>query len=227
MKRPEDDLGRFVRGFPLWLAETFVFSPLYAPIAAIGAVKQQNYALFPTEWTSDNIRQLVETSSGGIDYAFTGAVREISGDTELVLRVWEIKKFRERKTFTVRWSPATADRELANLHEQIRLFMEWSPYPAGAALHYTPATRPTEWIQTLGASLSLFLADKQVIPAGHIPPAATWLDRVAENAVTTESASIAWLTAADRARRLGLIASAPAVQLAGSPLVEATQQTLG
>ena len=227
MKRPEDDLGRFVRGFPLWLAETFVFSPLYAPIAAIGAVKQQNYALFPTEWTSDNIRQLVETSSGGIDYAFTCAVREISGDTELVLRVWEIKKFRERKTFTVRWSPATADRELANLHEQIRLFMEWSPYPAGAALHYTPATRPTEWIQTLGASLSLFLADKQVIPAGHIPPAATWLDRVAENAVTTESASIAWLTAADRARRLGLIASAPAVQLAGSPLVEATQQTLG
>ena len=111
--------------------------------------------------------------------------------------------------------------------------MQWGagqftpPYPAGAALHYTPATRPTEWIQTLGASLSLFLADKQVIPAGHIPPAATWLDRGAENAVTTESASIAWLTAADRARRLGLIASAPAVQLAGSPLVEATQQTLG
>ena len=137
MKRPEDDLGRFVRGFPLWLAETFVFSPLYAPIAASGAVKQQNYALFPTEWTSDNIRQLVETSSGGIYYAFTGAVREISGDTELVLRVWEIKKFRERKTFTVRWSPATADRELANLHEQIRLFMEWSPLPRRrrAALH--------------------------------------------------------------------------------------------
>jgi hypothetical protein len=227
MKKPEDDLGRFVRGFPLWLAETFVFSPLYAPIAAIGAVKQQNYALFPTEWTSENIRQLVETSSGGIDYAFTGAVREVSGDTELVLRVWEIKKFRERKTFTVRWSPATADRELANLHEQIRLFMEWTPYPAGAALPYTPSTRPTEWIHTLGASLSLFLADKQVIPAGHIPPTATWLDRVAENAVTTESASIAWLTAADRARRLGLIASAPAVQLAGGPLVDAAQQALG
>ncbi|GAB1489568.1 hypothetical protein MASR2M8_20210 [Opitutaceae bacterium] len=227
MKKPEDDLGRFVRGFPLWLAETFVYSPHYASIAAIGAVKQQHYALFPTEWNNANIRQLVDTSSDGVDYVFTGAMREVSGDTELVLRVWEIKKFRERKTFTARWSPATADRELANLHEQIRLFMEWSPYPAGVALAYTPAPRPTEWIHTLGASLSLFLADKQVLPVDHIPPTTSWLDRIAENAATTESASIAWLTAADRARRLGLVASVPAVQLADGPIVTAAQQALG
>lgn len=227
MGKPEDDLGRFSRGFALWLAETFVFSPVYAPIAAIGVVRPKHYALFPAEWSSANIRQLVDTSGDGIDYAFTGAMREVSGDTELVLRVWEIKKFRERKTFTARWTPATADAELAKLHEQIRLFMEWTACPPGAALAYAPPARPTAWIQTLGASLSLFLAEKDVLPRDQVPPASAWLDRAAENAATGESASLAWLTLADRARRLGAVATPPPVQLHPGAVVEAAHRQIG
>ncbi len=226
MKKPEDDLGRFARGLPLWLAETFAFSPHYAPIAAIGVMNKDHYALFPAEWTTENIRQLVDTSTDGLDYVFTGAFQETGGDTELVLRVWEVKKFRERKAFTARWSPATANTELAQLHEQIRLFMEWSPYPAGAGLTYAATASPTTWIQTLGASLSLFLADKQVLPADQLPPATAWIDRVAENAVTSDSASLAWLTLTDRAKRLGQIDAIPAVQLRPGPMISAARDTL-
>ena len=34
--RPEDELGRLPRALPLWFAESFYFSPHYAPIAAVG-----------------------------------------------------------------------------------------------------------------------------------------------------------------------------------------------
>src|SRR5690606_24235125 len=59
-RKPEDDLGRLVRGLPLWLAETLYFSKQYASIAAVGVVEQNHYALFPGEWTTDNIRQLLD-----------------------------------------------------------------------------------------------------------------------------------------------------------------------
>ncbi|HEY0947632.1 MAG TPA: hypothetical protein VGD81_20280, partial [Opitutaceae bacterium] len=227
MAKPEDELGRFARGLPLWLAETMYFSPHYAPIAAVGMVEKAHYALFPGEWTTENIRQLVDTSGEGLDYVFTGALREQSGDTELVLRLWEIKKFRERKVFNARWTPATADAELAKLHEQLRLFMEWSPYPAGAGVGHTPPPRPAAWIQTLGASVSLFLADKGVLPKEHAVLSPTVVDALAEQAVTSEAASLAWLTLGDRARRLGLAGTLPAVQLHPGAAVQQARGALG
>lgn len=227
MKKPEDDLGRFARGFPLWLAETFSFSPAYAPIAAVGLMGKEHYALFSSEWTATNIRQLVETSNDGLDYVFTGALTETSGDAELVLRVWEVKKFRERKVFSVRWTPATIDAELARLHEQIRLFMEWSTYPEGAGLAYQASARPTAWIQTLGASLSLFLADKGVLAKEQLtlPPAV--IDTTAAQAAQGEAAAIAWLTLNERAQRLGASSQPPAIQLSATPLVTAARERLG
>src|SRR5581483_3734694 len=35
MQKPEDELGRFARGLPLWFAETFYFSPQYSPVGVI------------------------------------------------------------------------------------------------------------------------------------------------------------------------------------------------
>lgn len=227
MKKPEDDLGRFARGLPLWFAETFSFCPLYAPIAAVGLMGKEHYALFPAEWTAANIRQLVETSSDGLDYVFTGALTETSGDTELVLRVWEVKKFRERKVFNARWTPSTIDAELAKLHEQIRLFMEWCAYPEGAGLAYTPPARPTAWVQTLGASLSLFLTDKGVLPKEQLTLPAAVIDTAAEQAAHNGAASIAWLTLQERAQRLGASGPLPAIQLSPNPLVGAAREQLG
>ncbi|MEO7599493.1 MAG: hypothetical protein ABIV50_11215, partial [Opitutus sp.] len=142
--RPEDELGRFSRALPLWFAETFYFSPHYAPLAAVG-LQGDHYALFGSEWTTDNLRQLVDTTEGGLDYIFTGAVRQVSGDFELVLRVWEVKKFRERKQFTARWTPASIDAELTKLHEQVRLFMEWTADKSG--MPYVAPKSPQAWLE--------------------------------------------------------------------------------
>lgn len=220
VKKPEDEIGRFCRGFPLWLASTFYYSPQYAPIAAIGTLNKEQYFLFGAEWTSNNVRELVNTSEG-IDYVFTGALHHKAGDFELTVKVWEVKRFRERKAFTIRWTPATAEAELAKLAETIRMFMEWTAYPAGTALTETPTAAPRGWCDTLGSSLSFFLADKGVLPKEQLEPAADVLARVAARAAESEAASLAYLTLVDRATRLELVAPAPIeVPLFPSPAVE-------
>lgn len=158
--RPEDELGRFCRGFPLWLAETFAASAGYDPIAAIGLSNRRQYVLFPSEWAADNIRELNETSSNGLDYVVTSSLRNRHDDFELTLRIWEVRKFRELKQFTIRWTPASADQVLGQFHEQFRLYMEWAAMPQGYGLAYAPPTAPTAHIQALGATLTQFLGEK-------------------------------------------------------------------
>jgi len=225
--QPEDELGRLSRAIPLWLAETFSYSPLYAPLAAVGVRHSPgnpgHYALFPSEWTTDNLRQLVEASggeAGGLDYIFTGSLQEKNGDTTLTLRVWEVRKFRERKKIVLRWTPATADAELTKLHDYLRQFMEWREGNAGetnaAALRYSPPAQPLRWLHTLGTSLTLFLTGKDVLAREQLLPVEPLL-RDALSALATTSgnnaqtthdcttATLAALTLLARARDLGLI----------------------
>jgi hypothetical protein len=225
MKKPEDELGLLSRALPLWFAETFYFSPHYAPIAAIGLMEEpavgKFMALFPAEWTSENLRQLVDSTSEPLDYIITGALRQTSGDYELLLRVFEVKKFRERKTFSARWTPLTVDAELKKLLESIQLFMEWTPEKHG--LPFVAPARPRAWLDALAASLSLFLADKKVLSS---VPAGVKFDALVSLAASSPAASLAFLTARDRARKSG-ISVPPDVALAESPAVAEAQQVLG
>ncbi|MDI1337158.1 MAG: hypothetical protein PSU94_13325 [Lacunisphaera sp.] len=173
--RPEDDLGRLTRGFPLWLAETFASSNGYESMAAVGVMGTDHYAHFPTEWTSENIRQLNESVAGGLDYVVTGAVRNRNDDFELSVRIWEVKKFRELKAFTAKWTPSTVNEELAKFHELLRTYLEWSALPVGYGLAYTPPAAPAAYVQGLGSLLTDFLAEKGVLPAAQAPGAAVLL----------------------------------------------------
>ncbi len=207
-KKPEDPLARLSRALPLWLAEIFYFSPHYNPFAAIGVVNAPgtpgHYAIFPTEWTPDNLRQLVDSVEGGLDYLFTGALRQQADDWELVLRLWEVKKFRERKQFTLRWTPATAEAEFTKLQETLRAFMEWAPYPAGQGAACAPALRPVAWLDVLSSSATLFLGEKNLLATDQIAGVPAALENAAEHAASSEAHSLAWLTLRARARRLGL-----------------------
>jgi hypothetical protein len=228
MQKPEDELGRLSRGLPLWLAETFYFSAAYAPVAAVGIVTPPQGAshpmIFNAEWTTENLRQVVDTTEGGLDYIFTGALRQQAGDYELLLRVWEVKKFRERKQFAARWTPATANAELAKLQEQIRLFMEWSP--AGAGLAYAPPPEPLPWIDTLAASLGFFLVEKNLMRVEHLSSVTDSVAHAAKQAAATPSASLAFLTLWARAARMGIV-TAPDANLADHPLVTRARELAG
>ena len=231
VKKPEDELGRLSRALPLWLAEAFYFSPSYAPIAALAVMNPPDGApahpmLFGAEWTTENLRQLVDTSDDGLDYIITGALRASAGDYEALLRVWEVKTFRERKTFNARWTPATADEALAKLHGEVRAFMEWSP--ASAAFAYTPPTRPRAWLDTLGASLGLFLAEKASLPVAALAPSAEALAHAARHAADGEAASFAYLTTRARIAKLDAsTAIAGDVALTRSPLVNEAKKIFG
>lgn len=228
-KQPEDELGRLSRALPLWLAESLYFSPQYNPIAAVGlwqgAGEPGHYALFPAEWTTENLSQLVNTTEGGLDYVFTGAIKQHAGDYEMILRLWEVKKFRERKQFSLRWTPATADTELLKLHDHLRLFMECQPYPEGTGLTYAPTVRPWTWLEVTGTALSLFLGEKNLLLAGQLTTAQASLETVAQHAASSEAASLTWLTQRARAQKLGLPPLGDAM-MRRTPLVEQAQAVL-
>ena len=160
--RPENGIGRFTRGLPLWFAEAFTYSAGYDPIAAVG-VQGTHYALFPNEWMAENIRQITDSAEGGLDFVVTSGLRHRNSDYELTLRIWEVKKFREIKAFTIRWTPSNADEILGKFHEQLRAYMEWIALPHGHGLAYAAPTAALAHIQALGASLSLFLGEKQLL----------------------------------------------------------------
>ncbi len=221
-KQPEDELARLSRALPLWFAETFYFSAAYAAVAAVGLVTPpegpagNHPVIFGAEWTTENLRQLVESSSEGLDYIVTGALRGTAGDYEVTLRVWEVKSFRERKAFTIRWTPSTADAALTQLHTQLRTYMEWSPN--SAAFAYIVPPQPRAWLETLGASLGLFLVEKTLLPPEILPPIAADLQAAGSRAAAGEGASLAYLTLRARAAKLGVAAPA-GIALARSPLV--------
>lgn len=167
--KPEDDTGRFCRGLPLWFAETFAVAAGYEPVAAVALSSRQQYFLFPVEWSADNIRELNESSAGGLDYVVTFALRNKNDDFELVARIWEVKKFRELKQFSTRWTPASADTVLKQFHEQLRLYLEWRALPEGNGLVYSAPVSPTAHIQSLAANLSQFFGEKGVLAPEFVP----------------------------------------------------------
>lgn len=220
--KPEEEMGRLSRALPLWLAETFYYSPHYAPVAVAGVLSEPgvpgHYALFGTEWSTDNLRQVVDTAGTKLDYIITGALQQKAGDYQMILRVWEVKKFRERKQFMARWTPATADAELSKLHEQVRTFMEWSADPAAPA--YVPPPSPLVWLEALGASLTLFLAEKKLLLPDQMPNFAPVWTSAGKAAAANEAAALAYLTLRARAEQLGLVTTEPEPVLFDSPLVK-------
>lgn len=168
--KPEDETGRFCRGLPLWFAETFAAAAGYDPVAAVALSSRQQYFLFPVEWSAENIREVNDSTAGGLDYVVTFALRNKNDDFELLARIWEVKKFRELKQFATRWTPASADTVLKQFHEQLRLYMEWTALPEGNGLVYRAPVSPVAHIHALGATLSQFFGEKGVLAPDQVAP---------------------------------------------------------
>jgi hypothetical protein len=231
VRLPEDDLGRLSRALPLWFAETFYFSPLYSSIAALGSLHEasgpKRPAIFSTDWTVDNLKKLVETTTSGLDYIFTGSLKREGTGYILILRVWEVKKMRERKQFTIQWTPATADAELTKLHEYIRAFMEWAPYPEGPTIPYAAPSTPGVWLDTLACLLGLFLVEKKLEPKEQLAPLAPVFDAFAPHAFSPPASSLAWIALRLKAASLGLEPTLSEVLLSRHPAVAQARALIG
>ena len=95
--------------------------------------------------------------------------------------------------------------------------MEWSA--DASALTYRPPTAPRNWLETLGASLTLFLADQ-------IPDLTPVFAAAGSQGMHNEVASLALLTLGARARGLELMVP-PLSDLAETDLVKAAKAALG
>lgn len=202
-KQPEEAVGRFTRGWALWLAETFHASAGYDSFAGVGTVAPRHFALFPTEWSAENIRQLDESASGGLDYVVTAALRVRNADYELTVRIWEVKKFRELKSFNVRWTPADANAVLTQFHQQLRTYMEWTALPAGTGLAYAAPAMPLPYVLGLGGSLGLFLAEKGIIASDHANAGPDLFLRAAQTNPDDARAQLLLVTAIQRLQARG------------------------
>jgi hypothetical protein len=214
--RPEEPLGRLSRGLPLWFAETFAYGAGYETVAAVGASDRKHYVLFPTEWAADNIRQLNDSVEGGLDYVVTGTLRNRNEDFELGLRIWEVKKYRELKTFTTRWTPSNADEELRKFQDLIRGYMEWSPLPAGNGLAYAPPVAPLAYAHALGTALTHFLGEKGVLALEQVAPGAETLLQAARANPDDPRAQLALVAALLRFKAQGRPADPAAYQHASA-----------
>jgi hypothetical protein len=213
--QPEEPLGRLSRGLALWFAETFAAGAGYDAVAAVGASDRKHYALFPTEWAAENIRQLHDSTEGGLDYVVTGALRNRSEDFELNLRIWEVKKYRELKAFATRWTPSTADEELRKFHELIRTYMEWTALPAGQGLAYVAPAAPLAYVHALGAGLTLFLGEKGVLAPEQLPAGTDLLLSAAQANPDDARAQLALVAALFRQKAQGIAPGSAALQHAG------------
>ena len=228
LQQPEDEMGRLSRGLPLWLAETLFFSTKYSAVATIATMRREQYGLFNAEWTPERLQRDARGAKKVL--AVGREAKEMLGRTpgniQAVLRVWEVKKFRERKTFTARWTPATADQALAQFHAQICAFMEFAPYPPGQGLRYVLPARLRDYIEALGAALTLFLGEKEVLPRPRmiLPPEV--MVGAGQAAANSELAALLALGLRARARRFGLEAVPPPPAYVDTPAVVQARQLL-
>lgn len=225
--QPEDELGRFSRGLPLWFAETFFFSAGYEPFAGIGVMGARHYALFPVEWSAENVRQLNDSTAGGLDYVITSELTNRNADFQLSLHIWEVKKFRQLKSFTTRWTPADADRVLAEFLQQFRTYMEWTALPAGQGLAYAAPAAPLAQVHALGASLGLFLAEKDVLDPAHAPATADLFLRNARANPDDVRAQLTLVTTVHRLRAQGAAVDAAALEHARAWLASEAARSAG
>ena len=232
MGKPEDEAGRLSRALPAWLAEAFHYSAQYAPVAAYAIANKadgsRHPVLFDSDWTVENLRQLVKTSSEGLDYIFTGFLTREGGGWALTLRLWEARKFRERRQFMARWTPETADVALAGFRDELCRFMESRPLPAPGGGVGRPSGSPLAWLEVLGASLGLFLAGKQLAPAALLGPVGPALRELEAMAAADPVAALAWLTTDARVRELGIDrgGAAERTALADHPVVAQARRLL-
>jgi hypothetical protein len=230
MRLPEDELGRLSRAIPLWFAETFYFSPVYTSVAALACASSggaRRPVIFAADWGVENLKKLVQETPSGLDYVFIGSLKREGAETVLDLRVVEVKKLRERKQFLVRWTVATADAELAKLHEAVRAYMEWAPYPEGSGLPYAAQSCPTAWLDALGALLGMFLVEKKLLPKDQLPALSPTFDTFATHAFSPPASSLAWISLRTRAAALGLQPSLSEVLLSRHPAVVRARSLIG
>ena len=67
--------------------------------------------------------------------------------------------------------------------------MEWAPEKTG--LPYAVPAAPRQWLDTLGLSISLFLAEKQILAQQQLAQVNEILSSAAAAATTSEAASLA------------------------------------
>jgi hypothetical protein len=223
MREPEDELGRLSRAIPLWFAETFYFSPLYSPIAALACITRRTEPA-PGDLPGGLDRRQPEEAGrddrGRPRLHLHGLAPPRGGELVLLLRGLGGEEAARAQADHGPLDGGDGRRraqEAPRVHPRLH---GMGPLPEGSGIPYARRPSPTAWLDALGALLGLFLVEKKLLPKDQLPALSSPIfDAFAPHAFSPPASSLAWISLRSRATSLGLQPSLAEVLLSRHPAV--------
>lgn len=174
--QPEDDRGRFARAVALFLSESFWFRTGLRALTMVPAVKGTGPSLADHELSQEEIRDI---GRSGIRFLVTGTLAEDGLTTELSLTVWDAPAG-ESLGRHVRSCPRYhLGAMVLELEAELRERFSDVPPGTGGEWYETPGPdRIDGYLGSLARGLTLFMAERQVVPRDQLvgePNLLQWL----------------------------------------------------
>jgi hypothetical protein len=180
--QPEDDRGRFARAIPLFLSESFWFRCGLRPVAMIPAVKGSGPAMLDKEMSEDEVWDL---GGAGVGYVVTGTLTEDGLSVELALTLYDAQKKQKVQRFSRSGPRFQLGAMALELDDELRGIFGAEGAPPDTWYLAPDAGLIDGYLGSLARALTLFLAEKHVVPRDQVvgePNLLQWLGDFAGSA---------------------------------------------
>jgi hypothetical protein len=180
--QPEDDRGRFARAVPLFLAETCWFMTGLQPISIIPVVKGSGAAMRDSEMPESEVWDL---GGQGMRYVVTGVLDENGLECELSLTLYDAAAQTRIERFTRKFQRFEFGKTVLELEGQLRAALGGSEQPALPWYRLPEVGVIDGYLGALARALTLYLAQKKVLPRDQLAGEPNLLQWIADFAVAT------------------------------------------
>ncbi len=173
--QPEDDRGRFSRAVPLFLAESCWFRSGLRPVAMIPAVKGSGPAMLDKEMSEEEVWDL---GTAGIGYVVTGTLAEDGLNCELSLTLYDAMTKEKVQRFSRTGPRFKLGGMVLELDEELRAIFSGQALPENSWYEAPSPALIDGYLGSLARALTLFLAQKKVVPSDQVvgePNLLTWI----------------------------------------------------
>jgi len=163
--QPEDDRGRFSRAVTLFLTESFWFRCGLRPVAMIAAVKGSGPYMMDKEMSQEEVSDL---GANGFGYVVTGTLTEDGLNCELSLSLWDAPQQKVLQKFVRTGQRFKLGAMVLELDEELRAVFGDQGAPANDWYESPNPLLIDGYLGALARSLSLFMAEKNVVPRDQL-----------------------------------------------------------
>ncbi|MBA3708523.1 MAG: hypothetical protein H0W83_06865 [Planctomycetes bacterium] len=179
---PEDDRGRFCRAVALFLTESAFFLTSHNPVTIIPAVKGSGPSMRDAPFTDDEIWGL---GAAGMRYVVTGMLEEDGLEGEVSFTLYDARAKTKMDRFAQKGQRYDFGRMVLDLSEKVCSAIG-SSGSSNVPWYASPSPDLIDgYLGTLARSLTLYLAQKGVVPKDALAGEPNLLQWIADFAVAT------------------------------------------